>query len=549
MRKFVYTALGVAAALSAVAFAQSSRTITEALPPAININYLLPIPPAGRYTLYNMQATQILYKPLLWVDKNVQIDYARSIAESVSTTNGQTYTIKLNPKWHWSDGTPVTAKDVVFDVNLIKSINGKNSSKYGGWGIGGIPNSIRSVKVVSPTELTITLNSKYNKQWFEYNGLAQLIPLPAQAWNKYPNDPAKTLAYLQKNGDNIAFFKQSPVDGPFVVGQFNRNRSFSFVPNPHYDGHKASYGKLIMRYYTSSDAEFNALKAGEVQVGYLPTHLYAERNLSGYTFASTPRWNVDYIYLNFANPHQPAIRDLAVRQALQMAVDQPGMLKALFHNQGNRAYGPVPYIPDTYLSPYLKSTVPYPYNPAKGRAILEKAGWRMKNGLMTKGNEQLSFTLKFASGTLTRKEQAEIIKEAAAKEGIRITLGQEPFDTLLGDLSNPSKWTLIYYGGWIYVPDYYPTGYGLFNTLGGSNQQDYSNSQMDVYTILTHAYFQTKRQSLNALFRYENYAAEQLPLIWLPNLNLLHEISNQVTGALEHINPTGNWSPQYWNYK
>ena len=527
----------------------SAQTIVTALPPQTRITYLLPIPPATVYTLYNSEASELLYRPLLWVDHNIQIDYSRSIAKSVSTPDGQHYTIALHRHWKWSDGKPVTSADVVFALKLLMSISANNAQNYGGWGIGGIPNAIKQVSADGPYTVKITLDNRYNEQWFLYNGLAQIIPLPEHAWNKYPNDPAKTLAYLQKNGDNIEFFKNSPVDGPFMVNQFVNNQSYSFVANPNYSGHKPSYHELILRYFTTSDAEYNALRTGEVQVGYLPFHLIQNKDIPGYRFASYPQWAFEYIYVNFANPERngPALKELPVRQALQMAVDQPAMIKVLFHGQAIAQYGPVPYDPPTYLSPYLKTHVPYPYDPAKGKAILEKAGWHMENGVMTKGNLKLEFTLYYSSGNTTQQEQAELIAESAAKEGIKLTLKPEPFDTLLGLLNDPKKWSLVYYGGWIYQPDYYPTGYGLFNSQGGSNQQGFNDPQMDVYTILTHAFFPSKAQSLQALYRYEDYAAKILPVIYLPQSNTLAEISDQISGYV--YNPTGNWSPEYWSIK
>jgi peptide/nickel transport system substrate-binding protein len=528
----------------------SSQTMTYALPAAVRITYEVPIFPAADETLYNFEAARIVYKPLLWIDRKIQVDYQRSVASSVTTKDGQHYTIHLNPKWHWSDGKPVTAQDLVFDFNLIRSIPESQNSKYGSWGIGGVPNNVRSFVATGPHTVKVTLDKAVSAQWFIYNGLAQLTPLPKQAWDKYPGQPAKTLSYLQAHGNDPQFIKNSPVDGPFTIQRFVNNQSYSFSANPKYDGHKPSYHTFVMRYFTTTDAEYNALRSGQVQVGYLPVHLYGQRHVPGYRFLPTPQYDISYIYVNFGNPAAPELKDLAVRKALQMAIDQPVQVKVLLHGYGVAQYGPVPYRPSTYLSPLLKhGFVPYPFNPALGKQLLLKDGYHLVNGVMTKGGHALDFTLQYTSGNALQQQQAELFASEAAKEGVKVSLEPKPFDTLIGELSSPKSWTLIYYGGWIYGLQPYPTNFGLFDSHGGSNQQSYADPVADQAIQNTHSFYKTKAEALSALYSYEEYLATHLPVLWMPSSDLLYEIASNVRGAAQHINPVGNISPQYWNYR
>jgi peptide/nickel transport system substrate-binding protein len=539
-----------------------AQTITVALPPATNINYLQPVTPANYYYVVNGWAYETMYKPLLWINKHIEIDYSRSIADSVTTPDGQHYFVTLNPKWHWSDGTPVTSADVIFDFDLINSISANNSSAYGGWGIGGIPNEVASVKALGPYKLEFTLKAPQNPFWFIYNGIAQLIPLPKHAWDKYPGDPAKTLAYLQDNGDNLDFFLKSPVDGPFRIVKSVLNNEFVFEANPYYDGHKPTYKTLIFRYFTTSDAEYNALRTGQVDIGYVPFHLSQHLAIPGYRVAKTSTWGISYIELNFntqACPSCAPLKELAVRQALQMAIDQPGMIRAFYHGHAVAQYGPVPYEPPTYLEPILRAGYnPYPYNPAAGKALLEKNGWHLVNGVMTKGNMRLEFTLDYASGSTSTQQVAEYFAESASKEGIVIHLAPQPFDTIIANLGAPNKWQMLFYGnGWVYYPDLYPTGYGLYGTGGGSNTEDYSNPTADRLIAATHAYFPKNSQSILALYKYEDFLARDLPNLWLPEaegawtgaVGAITEYRDTLTGVVEHANPDGLISPQYWSYR
>jgi peptide/nickel transport system substrate-binding protein len=534
--------------------APAASTVVYALPPANNVNFVNPIFPSNLFDVVNVWASQLMYKPLLWIGKDLQVNYARSIARSVRTQDGQHYLITLKSKWHWSDGKPVTAADVAFELRLFMSISEKNSSRYGNWGVGGIPNAIRAVQVLGPRELEITLKHPYSPNWFILNGIGQLTPLPKRAWDRYPGHPRKTLAYLQKNGGNLAFFRASPIDGPYRLVSALHNAQFVYTANSSYGGHRPQFHHFVFRYFTSSSAEFNALATGQIQIGYLPFHLYGELpRLQGFRAVFSSSWGITYIYPSLLNPAAAALKDLAVRQALQMAVDQPAMVKAIYHGQALAQYGPVPYQPPTYVDPLLAAgEVPYPYDPAAGRALLERAGWKMVDGVMRKGAQQLSFTLQYASGSTSTQQVSELFAAAAAKEGIRIHLEPKPFDALLGELATPKSWELMFYGnGWVYNP--YPTGYGLFGAGGGSNSEGYASEKADQLISATHA-FTSPAQALKLLYRYQDYLAKDLPVIYLPEaagaytgaVGAITIASKSIAGFAAQLSPAGALSPQYW---
>ena len=73
---------------------------------------------------------------------------AKSVAASANNT---TFTVTMNSNYKWSDGTPVTATDVQFCYNLMKEYG----TKYAYYGIGGLPNDVKSFTVNSPTSFTI----------------------------------------------------------------------------------------------------------------------------------------------------------------------------------------------------------------------------------------------------------------------------------------------------------------------------------------------------------------------------------------------------------
>jgi len=110
--------------------------------------------------------------------------------------------------------------------------------------------------------------------------------------------------------------------------------------------------------------------------------------------------------------------------------------------------------------------------------------------------------------------------------GITISLKTAPFAQVIGTafggctFASPcSNWELADWGAnvdWVYSPDYFPTGGELYATGASSNAGDYSNPANDANIAATHT-APNKAAEIAALFKYENYLAQQLPVIRMPN--------------------------------
>ncbi len=89
----------------------------------------------------NFQMNVMMYVPLIHISRTDGINYSRSLATNVvSNATGTRYVITLNKKWHWSDGRPVTAQDVVFTWDILQATSTGASDLpwgYGGAGSGG----------------------------------------------------------------------------------------------------------------------------------------------------------------------------------------------------------------------------------------------------------------------------------------------------------------------------------------------------------------------------------------------------------------------------
>lgn len=525
--------------------------VVIALGPLIGINWFLPLRPIAYNSGYDATAASLMYKGLFHIGQNGKINYKRSIAQKITwNPSGTTYTITINPKWHWSNGTAVTAKDVAFTWQMIQAASSKKAVHpwpMAGVGAGGVPNLIQTFKVLSTQKFQIILKHPVNQLWFVYNGLPDFFPMPKMAWDKYPKNPTQELAYLGKNGNNVSFLKV--VDGPFRLISATNNAHWVFKPNTKYNGHKASLHRLIFQYETSDAAEFNALKTGVVQVGYLPASMYGSRKqLSADRLIPRPSDSIARTALNFKSSKVGNLfGNRYVREALAMGIDQPQIIKGIYNNMAVPDYGPVPTHPHTFLAPALKKPI-YPFNPSAGKKLLLAHGFHLVHGVMeNKKGQALSFSVMYVAGSTATAATIQLVQQDWLKEGIKVHLLPTPFSTMLHDHRHPNRWDIMTGMTWGFGGTY-PTGGGLYSSHGAFNFFGYHNTTLDKLIIATHTPHKTTKGAQKALDAYQMFVAKHLPSLFMPVPMSLEEVAKTVHGVVStENNVTGSLAPQYWH--
>jgi len=332
--------------------------------------------------------------------------------------------------------------------------------------------------------------------------------------------------------------------------------------------------------FTSDSAEFNSLVAGQLTFGYLPFQNVTSqatsalnpgannpRLASNFTLAPLYLYSIDYFPYNFNSTGNDGtagkiFSQLYFRQAMQDLVDQPLFINKVFHGYAVPTYGPVPVLPPTFASPQEQAN-PYPYNASKAKSLLTSHGWSVvPNGTSTctdpgTGANQCgegiplgtkaNFDLQYASGTNYIVQLMNTEKASWAQAGINVNLSSASFNTVIGNATvctpGPScTWQLENWGaGWVFSPDYYPTGEEIFQTGAGSNSGSYSDTTNDNNIKAT--------TSTNVnLYQYQNYLAQQLPVIYQPNPPfMLSEIKSTLQGATPQ-NVFGYLLPEDWYF-
>jgi peptide/nickel transport system substrate-binding protein len=384
----------------------------------------------------------------------------------------------------------------------------------------------------------------------------------------------------KKANNSYATYATNPlwqvVDGPFHLVAFNSTGYVALKPNPKYSGPiKAKIAEFEELPFTSDTAEYNALVGGKLTMGYIPSQDLptngvaksatvagpnAPRLAGNYNLTPWVLFGFNYFPMNMNSVGDGGeagkiFQQLYFRQAVQYMMDQPLFLKKLWKGYGVPTYGPVPLLPKNPYVTKIESSNPYAYNPTKAKALLSANGWKVvPNGTDTCVNATkcgvptgtaLNFSMIYATGVTAFNEQIAAFTEALKSIGINITATGETFDTVLGTAFPPCsgsscKWEWADWGGgWVYYPDFEPTGEEIFLPSASSNAGSFNDATMNQLISATD-------YSNTTLSNYENYAAKILPVVYQPNEDYsLTESSNRLSGVAQFQNAFGLYNPEY----
>jgi len=478
---------------------------------------------------YNAEMANMMYQELIWINRFDQIDWSRSVASAITTPDqGTTYNVTLRP-WHWSDGVPVTTADVAYTFKLMKQLG----PLLPGYGEGGMPDIIKSLNIISPTQFQVILTHQVNPTWFIYNGLAQLQPLPEHSWSRY------SLDQIWQEQSSPAFF--DVVDGPVKAQRLDIGRDIILVPNPEFDGPKMHFDRLIFDFLETDGAVLQAVESGEIDAGDAPLSVWnAVQHEPGLYNVKLPvEATFDYAAINFLNPKVAFFHDVRVRDAMADAINQKQIVNLAYHGFGVQIHGPLPPTPSQFLAPNMaEGHYPVSYNPAESLQLLQEAGYtRGPDGIMQKDGKRLSFVDLDTVGSASAEQETLLIQADLRKVGIEMQAHEIEFNQMLALLNSGGP-------GWDFAilatePAYYPSGEGLLQTGAFSNEGHYSDATMD--RLIEDS---VNKPGLKALFAYENYASAEQPILFLPRDTIPVLVNNRLHGIADFVDPYGWYAPE-----
>lgn len=576
--------LAAAGSLVPQVTAAAGHTVTFALPPNTEPTYVFPMvsgPQSDPADLYDLEP--LLYRPLYWfgLSHSLYTNTAISIAHPpIFSNGGKTVTINLK-HWLWSDGTAVTNRDVEFWMNLLMA------NKTQGWydyNPPDFPDNIVSMSFPpsNPRQFSLTFNQAYNHAWLIYNELSQIFPIPQQTWDKTsestpvgnydltPSGARQVWTFLNGESTDLTTYATNPlwkvVDGPWLISDYSPpTGEVIYAPNSRYSGsRKGNVTRLVMEPFTSTAAEYDSLRSGALDYGYLPAEDYSQAayfRSHGYVVSNWNAFGMNFISLNFSNPKVgPMLSQLYVRQAMESLMNQPAVISAIFHGTAVSTYGPIPTVPRTNLIGGALKRAPYPYDPAKARTLLKSHGWLVQSGGtdrcehpgtgthdcgagISKG-ERLSFTLEYATGDVPFASMVETFKSGWSLAGINVILNAAP-DGIIFAAARPCvpttgtgcTWDMLDWGSAGDTPQYspttnFPSGEFFLAPNATGNNGHYLNNKLDALIAAT-----PTSSGLTTLRAYGVAAAQQLPVLWQP------EFDEQTSVISKHLHGVFPQSP------
>jgi peptide/nickel transport system substrate-binding protein len=341
-----------------------------------------------------------IYEPLVFVNALQSGKTTPWLASSFAWSNGNktlTFTIRKGVKF--SDGSPMSAADVVFTFNMLKKFKGLDL------------NSVWSVlSSVTQQGDNVVMDFKAPAVPYFYYIADQVGIVPMKIWSKVPNpvnfadkNPIGTGAYTAKCTPQLI--------------TYTANKHYYVKGEPH-------IGTVLYPSYTSNDPANLDLATGKAQWGgqFIPSinKFYTSKNPS-YHYWFPPVSNVS-IYINLKDP---VLRDVHVRQAMAYAIDRNKVSTV-----GEYGYEPASnqtgIVTPTFNSWVDKTASAkygdYAFNPKKAVSILTADGYKKdSNGLMAKNGKELSFGIVNVGGYSDWVASVQVIQQDLQAVGIKIT--------------------------------------------------------------------------------------------------------------------------------
>ncbi|WP_327412141.1 ABC transporter substrate-binding protein [Streptomyces sp. NBC_01233] len=290
---------------------------------------------------------------------NPDLTTSPNLASSYTNPTPTTWVYQIRPGVRFHDGTTLTADDVV--ASLRRNLDPQTASVWA--------NPFRNVKSVDrtgPLEVTVTLarpDSTFNKYLAAGPGTVESAATLAKSGNDYGSP---------QTGVNCT--------GPFSFGSWASGQSLTLK---RFDGYwnpalKAKSGQVKFVFLGDATTRVNAFQSGEVDGGWMvPPNAYAQLRdtQAGSLYFGRNTTVADEVVSNLKGP----LGDVRVRQALLMAIDREGILKAGAGGVGEVAHSLVTDnlwndAPDATRDAIRKDVPTYPYDPAKAKALAAEAG-------------------------------------------------------------------------------------------------------------------------------------------------------------------------------
>lgn len=476
---------------------------------------------------YVSQMTEGVFESLLERDYET-LELKPLLAESYEISEDHlSYTFKMRKDATFSDGTPVTAQDVIFTFDTIRDPKNETAD------LRNYYQDVEKAELLDDYTIRFTCNKPY------FRHLDMLSGLPA-----FPK-------HIYGTGDfNTHPNNRQPVgSGPLVFDSWETNQQIAFKRNDNYwrKDKQPHIGRRVYKIITDDNAAFQVLERQELDLmGMVPEQWVNRTNRPEFEakFNKLEYWAPSgyvgaYSYIAW-NERTPRFEDKRVRRALTMLLNRQLILDKIFYGLGKVVSGGAA----STSSEYDTSIQPWPFDPEAAKKLLDEAGWTDsdQDGVRDKNGQPFTFEFLMPAGSHEIEQMATVYKEEIERAGIQMTVRPLEWATFLQNLTQ-RKFDAITLS-WAIPVDQDP--YQVWHssqTEKGSNYPGFKNEEVD--RLLEQARTEFDRGARNKLYkRWHAILHEEQPYTFLFHLKVLVAVDKRFANV--RIYPMGLDQREWW---
>jgi peptide/nickel transport system substrate-binding protein len=459
-----------------------------------------------------------------------------------------TFHLKEGVKWH--DGKPFTAYDVEFTFRTVafdEDYPGPRRSSL---------SLLEDIQVMDEHTICFILKRPFGpfmnslgigiipRHLFDpehYEGEGEPTPIAEMYYNPYNWRPVGT--------------------GPWQLEEWVEGETITLVRNPHYHQRNLPFiAKLRFKLFDNVTEAVDALLAGEIDLQPIPASAVpAVKEALKESHNLFESMNLAYDYLGFNHREQAfghdkinPWTDLAVRQAVAMALDRQEMIDIIYNGRGTVMDSSIPPVSWAYAGD--EAITRYQYDPAQAIHLLAQAGWVLRGDIeseyrwFNKGTpeeprwQMFEFDLALQKNSPVRKQIALLTQQYLHEVGIKVNLRILDWRELLNDVVIPGSYHMVLMG-WNLPTD--PDSFNIFHSdmVDSLNDGAYSNPRVDQLLVLG-------RETVDIQARKAIYASLQaelsrdLPYVFLFTTWNMTAVHKRVRGVT--VGAQGLLFPERW---
>jgi len=489
--------------------------------------------PAYYSTTYDGYLVRIMFDRLFTNDAEGNV--VSEVAESYELSNeNKTYTFKLRDDVKFWDGTPLTAKDVVFTFTALcdPSYDGRYNSAvhelegYDAYQAGDADH-VAGIEMIDEYTVAFTfVTAKADNIWNLEMGI-----MPEHHYG-FAKGESQSLRDKMNAMDILG-------SGRYIFEKFEPKQFAEFKANENWYGGEVKTKNLITK-FTTVDTLMQELQAGTVDIQLrVAAKEENQIQLADMGFVNVHPYQANsYGYMGF-NLRDPRFEDKNVRQALTYGFNREAFIQIYYNGNATVCNTPISQVSWAYTN----EVNPYTYNPEKAIEMLEAAGWTDTNGDGTrdKDGQELQFVWDTYTDSRYVETMIPMLQADWKKIGVGVEANLMDFNTLVEKVYTERDFDL-YNMAWSLTTDpgsSYSTFHSQFDVVDGNNSIGLRNDDIDALLESGSVEFdQEKRVAI-----YQEFALkmnEELPYMFISQTQDWDVANARVKNFT--VSPYENWA-------